>query len=269
MGLIRSTSGLQTRLIVIGVGCWLLGAARVDANSITINNIREDVSVFNTRVQGSVGFFPPLHFLVDIPNTPWESSSNIVEVPGGLTPAPDAFSVSWTIQHLIGPDPSDINPNPTGPVTLSLLFFPTAAGAFGVSPTSPLFSCDPTVAGAIFSTKTITHSLTTGGSHFDDFCLEIWGTASSNFLGGLDIDSYSISYVAVHCDQFNPATFGCLPSGPGGVGGMTAAVPEPTTLVLLGIGMVLMAHRRSRRLGGSIRDDGAMAARPRRNGRTS
>ena len=48
---------LRNYLVVIGVGCVLLCPVRVDANAITITNLIDTTSSFDTRVTGSgVGF---------------------------------------------------------------------------------------------------------------------------------------------------------------------------------------------------------------------
>src|SRR5262249_3089888 len=151
-------------------------------SGITINNLREDAGFFDTLVKGSIGFIPDIHFLVDIPNTPWESSSTIFEAPAPAPLLPDILRVNWTIQHLVGPDPNDIDPNAFGPTDLSLRFIPTVAGPFGSVPIVPgVFSCSPSP-GAIFTVTTIAHPLATGGSHFDDFCLAVWGNVSANIF---------------------------------------------------------------------------------------
>jgi len=242
---------LITRLIVIGVGCWLLGTLRAEASSISINNIREDAGFFDTLVTGSVGFISNIHFLVDIPNTPWESSSTISEATPPAPLLPDILGVKWTIEHLVGPDPQDQNPNPLGPTNLALTFIPTVAGAFGEIPIVPgVFSCRPLTAAAIFTTVAIGHPLVGGGTHFDEYCLAMWGNVSTGLLGNLVIDAYNINYVAIHCDVLDPRVYGCAPTGPGGIGGMNET-PEPATLVLFGSGILLLArkaaHTRRRR----------------------
>ena len=227
---------LRNALMVIGVGCVLLCPARVDANAITITNLMDTTSSFDTRVTGrGVGFFPEVHFLVDIPGTPWESSSTIFESPGLPGPlVPDIVRVDWTIQHLLGPDPGDINPNPVGPVTLSLVIVPTAAGPFGT--TIGVCGTPP----AFFSATAVAHPLTTGGSHFDDFCLAMNGSIVADALGHLDITSYQIYYFAEHCSTLDPTAFGCagptpVPPGP---------APEPATLLLLGPGALILACKK-------------------------
>jgi hypothetical protein len=226
--------------VVVGVGGVLLCPARVDANAITITNRFDTTSSFDTRVTGTgVGFFPDVHFLVDIPGTPWESSSTIFESPGVPGPwVPDILRVNWTIQHLLGPDPGDINPNPVGPVTLSLTVVPTVAGPFGT--TIGVCGTPP----AMFSATAVAHMLTTGGSHFDDFCLAINGSVSADALGHLDITSYQIYYLAEHCDTLDPTAFGCagppvVPPGP---------APEPATLLLLGPGALILACKKLKTL---------------------
>src|SRR5262249_45641159 len=149
------------------------------------------------EVSPSFVAFPNIHFLVDIPGTPWESSSVIIENP---SPGPffdDKISIRWTIQHLIGPHPTDINPNP--PVTLSLTFTPTAPGAFGSS-----LRCN-SATGGIFSTLLVNHPLTTGGTHFDDFFLCIDGFVTADLFGSLRITSYDVEYRAFHCEN-DPTT---------------------------------------------------------------
>src|SRR5215471_565497 len=108
----RSTERSPPMRLFLAVACLVLSAARVDASSITIINGLDEPLSFTTRVFGSVGLFPDIHFLVDIPGTPWESSSTIVEAPSGIPLIGDKLNISWTIQHLLGPDPLDINPNP-------------------------------------------------------------------------------------------------------------------------------------------------------------
>jgi hypothetical protein len=121
---------LRRTLSIIGVGCVLLFSSHVDANPITINNFTDTTTTFFTAVTGSVGFFPDVHVLVDIPGTPWDSSSTIFESPGLPGPlVPDSVTVNWTIQNLLGPDPLEINPNPVGFARQTL------AGAFVVART--------------------------------------------------------------------------------------------------------------------------------------
>lgn len=194
--------------------------SRVDANGITINNIRENSRFFDTLVTGSVGLIPDVHLLVDIPGTPCESSPTIFEAPAPAPLLPDILRVNWTMAHLVGPDLDDIDPNPVGLATLSLRFVPTAAGPFGSVPIIPgVFSCSRSP-GAIFAVTTIAHPPTTGGSHFDDFCLAIWGNVSANQSGA----------------------FGCAAAPPL----PPAPVPEPTTLVLVGPGVLMMPCKKLR-----------------------
>jgi hypothetical protein len=230
---------MRLPVIVAAVSCVLLAAVRVEANAITINNLIDTQGVFLTRVTGSVGFFPPFHLLVDIPGTPWDSSSTIAELPNeGLPFVPDVITIRWNIQHLVGPDATDINPNPNEPVTLTLGFIASAPGPFGGT-----FDCIGT---GVYTTLTVAHPLTTGGTHFDDLCLDIKGTVTTGPLGSLDISSFSIDYLAEHCDVLDPVAFGCAIPGGGG-----NPVPEPSGLVLFGSGVPLLvaaiARRRWRR----------------------
>jgi hypothetical protein len=233
---------VKTALVSIGVGWVLLCPLRTYASSITIVNLVETTDFFHTEVIGDVGLIPDIHFLVDIPGTPWQSSSTIGELPGPLGPFPDVLKVTWTMEHLLGPDIQDVDPNPLGPTSLSLTFIPTAPGSFGppISPITRSLACQP---GGIFTSLTIVHPLTTGGSHFDDFCLEVWGTVKTNILGNLNIGPYFIEYWAAHCDVLDPFAFGCQINPAVGVGGMIES-PEPATLILLGTGVLMQALRK-------------------------
>jgi hypothetical protein len=245
------TGSLRRTLAGVIVGCALLCPLRASASSISINNITENATFFHTEVKGGFGILPDFHVLVDIPNTPWESSSLIIEAPGDAVLLPDKLGVRWTIEHLSGPDPGEIDPNPLGPTTLSLSFAPTAAGVFGNPGASlGIFACDPAVTSSVFAITAIAHPLATGGSAFDDFCLEVFGDASSNIFGNFSIDSYTIEYYAVHCTALNPTGFGCAPPTfpAGGVGGMAEA-PEPATLILVGSGFLLQIRWKRKRVG--------------------
>jgi PEP-CTERM motif len=214
--------------VAVGVGCVLLCSLRAGASAIGINNFVDTPAAFHTRVTGSVGLFPDIHFLVDIPGTPWESSSTIIESP---PPAPllfDILNVSWTIEHLLGPDARDVNPNPLGPTSLSLKFIPTVAGPFGNFTTVP---CAP---GGVFAIAAVNHLLVDGTFHVDDFCLDVWGIVGTDFFGNLKITTYNIEYYAEHCEVLDPTVaFGCGP--------FTA--PEPATWLLLGTGVLVQARR--------------------------
>src|SRR5437867_3455094 len=182
--LTRTAGWLKQARFVIAAGCMILCPWRVDASSITITNYNDDAEFFGTTVRGKVGFFPDIHFLVDIPGTPWESSSTIYEAPAPAPLLPDILRVDWTIRHLEGPHAADIDPN--GSVTLSLTFIPTAAGPFGASGL-PGVCLVPPRAGDVSIGTVLNHPLTTGGAHFDDFCLDISGVVSTNLVGGLSI----------------------------------------------------------------------------------
>jgi hypothetical protein len=242
---------LQRTLSILGMIGVLLCPLRADANSISIANVLDNTTSFSTIVTGTgVGFFPDVHFLVDIPGTPWVSSSTIFEVPGPPGPFPDVLRITWTIEHLLGPDPTDVNPNPLEPFTLSLTFVPTAPGPFGVFRTT--FPCPlPLTPPDIFNLTAVSHPLTNGGSHFDDLCLAVSGTVTVDLLGHLDITSYIVTYDAVHCGVLFPGGFGCSPPivPGGGVGGMMES-PEPATFVLLGTGVLAL---RIKKRGATIR----------------
>jgi hypothetical protein len=238
------TGNVRRTLAGVVVGYALLCHSRANASSITINNISENTTFFHTEVKGGIGILPDFHFLVDIPNTPWESSSLIVEAPGDVALLPDKLGVRWTMEHLLGPDPQEIDPNPLGPTTLSLSFTPTAAGVFGNSAaTLGIFACDPTVTSSVFAIAALAHPLATGGSAFDEFCLEVFGNVSSNIFGNFSIDSYTIEYFAVHCTILSTTGFGCAPPTfpGGGVGGMANA-PEPATMILFGSGLLMQIY---------------------------
>ena len=198
---------------VFAAGSVLAPAGR--ASVVNINNVFEDQTAFLTRVTGVVGFFPiKVTNLVDIPGTPWESTSTITELVGLSA---DSVSVSWTIQHLMGPHSEDINPNPDEPVTLSVSFTAAAVGAF-LAP-APLTIVD--------------HPTTGPDPHFDRLQLLIAGNVTSGLFGHLNISHYEITYDALHCLEIQ---------GTACVTGTTlppAFAPEPGTFLLVSTGLAI------------------------------
>lgn len=229
-----SNRGLVTRLLAIGLSCATLSPLIAEAGAITISNNIENTVQFDTDVTGSVSHLPPffqIHSLVDIPNTPWVSTSRITES-AGLTA--DTISVIWTIQHILGPDATDVNPNPNEPVTLSLAYTATAPGFF-VAP-GP-------VAGRSGVRLVVEHPLTAAGPHFDVLDLNITGTVTANFFGYLSITSYKIQYLAQHAPAIDPISGTPIygdPPPPDGDGGF-AEVPEPSGFVLACLAIVTFA----------------------------
>jgi hypothetical protein len=215
-----------------------LSPVRVDASSITITNVIDTTSAFFTTVSGSVGLIPDVHLLVDIPGTPWDSSSTIIEVPHPIGPLPDILNFNWTIQHLIGPVPGfDINPNPNEPLTLAIRFIPTASGGFGFSTVRPggFQTCNfPLGSVPVFTEIVVGHPNTAGLPKFDDLCLNVFGFVGSDLLGGLNINFYTIEYFAQHCDVLDPVTGTCPPLG-------FNLIPEQPALVLVGSGLLLLS----------------------------
>ena len=224
--------GSMKKLIIAGLGLLIFVPVESTAGTITINNIAETTFLFNTSVSGSVTQVPLLlvpHFLVDIPGTPWDSSSRILEF-SGLTA--DSLSVRWTFQHLLGPDATDVNPNPVEPVTLNQLFLRLRRGLFPVG-----------------QHVVVDHPLTTGANHFDVLDLDISGNVVSGLFGHLEIASYSVSYFcpALRSNRSHYpglCAFAFPPPGGGGFG----EAPEPSILALIGLGMLLLfrfaPHRR-------------------------
>jgi len=180
-------------LKTLSLAAALLALARpVPAEALTIVNHHEDQTWFSTSASDSVGLFSATHTLIDIPGTPWVNSSTIVETngpPGGA----DSVNVTWTSQHIVGPDADDIDPNAA--VTLTLSFTPTAAGIFSIhSDPLPLTRLE------------IPHPRLNNQFHYDRFVLDInHAVVTSTLLGGFDIESYEVVYFAVHCDvPLNP-----------------------------------------------------------------
>ena len=158
-----------------------LTAIPSEAGPITIRNISDTQSLFETDVDGSVGLLNQTHTLVDIPGTPWESFSTIFEDSGFLA---DSITVNWSIRHLDGPHDEDIDPN-VGVDLPPLTFTATAAG--------PFFANLPLV--------TILHPTAPGtidAPHIDDFFLSMLGTVTTLSLptpvpGRLAITDYTMA----------------------------------------------------------------------------
>ena len=229
-------SGRPLRALLLLIVCTVaaLTPTGAFASAITIDNIFEVAGGFSTAVDGSVSHLPPffqIHNLVDIPGTPWVSSSRIVES-AGLTA--DSVSVSWTMQHVLGPHDDDVNPNPNMPVTLNTSFTAAAPGGFSV----------PTV------TRVVEHPRPAGEPHFDILNLVLFGEVTAGLLGHLDIASYRVGYLAFHCEVVDVTTGGCdivFPPDPDPDDG-GFAVPAPASLLLLGVGVLLaLWPRRSAR----------------------
>lgn len=205
----------------------LLASTGAGAGPIVITNVVDNPTSFFTFVTGAgVSHFPPffqIHSLVDIPGTPWVSNSRIVESAGFTA---DSLSVTWDMQHILGPHAEDVNPNPAVGL-LSLSFTPTAAGVF-----------------SLFTTPfpvPVTHPITNPGTHFDLLFLSMAVNVGTGVLGHLDINGYTIDYRAEHCEG-NGVTTPCTPV-PGGVGGMNEA-PEPTALSLVMLSLLLLPYAR-------------------------
>ena len=180
---------------VLLLALLLLAPLPALAAPIQVHNLGEDELHFLTTVDGSVGASSATHTLVDIPNTPWVNSSVIAETNGSAGTA-DSLNVTWTSNHIKSPHPGDTDPNPNGPVTLSIGFTPTTAGRFtaslGVDLTDPLQT-----------NLTIQHPQV---PHFDLFQIRLVIDVSGTLLGGFDIDSYYVQYSAEHC--LSPRTLG-------------------------------------------------------------
>ncbi len=147
------------------------------ADSISINNVFDIPPHFRTVVTNTGGTFGDTHLLNDIPGTPWDSNSTIVEDASG---AAQSITVSWGIRHLLGPDPTDVNPNPLAGNLMVTYLATGTAGTFVVEKTDMAM-----------------HPLTTGGNHLDRFTLTLSVTADAN----RNITGYLIVYDAVHVPE--------------------------------------------------------------------
>lgn len=201
--------------LVIGVVALLAVPYPVAAGSITISNLIDNNQQFLTNVSGGITLFQlnQTHTLVDLPGTPWLSSSVIFEDAGFFA---DSLTVNWTFRHLTGPDPEDVNPNALITV-LPLTFTAAVVGAFSVS------------TGLI----PVPHP-TTGIPHFDDFMLSIAGnvffeTLPTPIPGRLNIRDYTATYSVTHRDPAPPPP----PPPP-------QPVPEPGTAFLLAFGFAIL-----------------------------
>jgi len=243
-------------LLVVGLG--LIGPLPVDGGSITIANLVDTTLDFHTDLTGSVTFptllDPGIHILVDIPGTPWVSNSTIVEQ-FGLTA--DSLAVSWTIQHILGPHPEDVDP--AGSHTLSGTFTAAAPGPFGfafglgLDMGNPIWFTVPSAVGGgpPLAGLIASHPTTMGAPHVDVFGLFLSGFVTADPLfGTLRITNYKFSYVAEHCYGVAPAPpifvpgLECDQTGPAVVS--PPVIPEPSTVVLLLSGLVGLWAWRSR-----------------------